>query len=115
MLLFCFTYLYVLHTFYLFYYSFHSLFIINLLFFLIILVFLDILLFLILIHFCFGFISIEISIFVWSFVYVILRVMIVWVEWFRVLALLGRAWVSSPHVFLSGKPFHFWKIPPIHA
>jgi hypothetical protein len=61
LLLFCFTYLYVLYIFYLFYYSFYLLFIISLLFFLIILVFLDILLFWVLVHFYCGLISVEVS------------------------------------------------------
>ena len=61
MLLFCFTYLYVLYTFHLFPYSFYPLFIISLLFFLIILVFLDILLFWVLVHFYCGSISVGIS------------------------------------------------------
>ena len=46
---------------------------------------------------------------------VILGVVVVWVEWFKALVLLGRAWVSSLPIFLSGKNFHFWKIPPIRA
>lgn len=77
--------------------------------------FLDILLFLVLVHLCFGLISVGISMFVGIFAYVIVVVVVEWVEWFKVLVLLGGAWVGSPLGFLSGKNFHFWKIPPIRA
>ena len=53
--------------------------------------------------------------FVEIFMCVILVMVLEWVEWFKVLVLLGGAWVVSLPIFLSGKSFHFWKIPPIRA
>ena len=53
--------------------------------------------------------------FVGIFAYVILVVIMGWVEWLKALVLLGGAWVDSLPVFLFGKTFHFWKLPPFYV
>ena len=92
---FCFTYLYVLYTFLLFYHSFYLLFIINPLLFLIILVFLDFLLFQILFYFGCGLSCVGISMISMIFIALILVVVIAWLEWLKVLELVvGRGYVA---------------------
>ena len=108
----CFTYLYILYLFYLFLYSFHLLFIINLLLFLIILGFWGVLMFWIQVCLELELICIGISMVVGIFVGEILGVGYVLLGWLEGLVLLGRAWVSSLPIFFLGNSFQFWKPPP---
>ena len=84
LLLFCFTYLYILYLFYLFLYCFYSLFIINLLFLLIILGFWGVLMFWVQVCLGLGLICVGISIVVGIFVGEILGVGYVLVGWLEV-------------------------------